>query len=165
MMLRWIEEVLKPYVEANGGGADGKYTFLFLDPAKSHLTAAVRETFKELRIDLAVMPASTTYKFQLIDVAIGKVFKDGMYEGWTKWMLEENDSLGLTRAGNRKHPSLVNCVEWADAAWKNISADTIRRGAKKTYMMPEPGPEIEGYEDGEVQVEENEIELVERNVE
>ena len=165
MMLRWIEEVLKPYLEENGGGSDGRYAFLFLDPAKSHLTERVREKFAELRVDLAVMPASTTYKFQLIDVAIGKAFKDSMYEGWTKWMLEQNDSLGLTRAGNRKHPTLVNCVEWADAAWKNISADTIRKAAKKTYMTADPGPEIEGYQDEEVELREDEDELVEQDIE
>ena len=56
------------------------------------------------------MPASTTYKYQLIDVLIGKVFKDHMFDSWSTWMLEENGKLGFTPAGNRKHPTLADCI-------------------------------------------------------
>ena len=75
-MLLWIDDVLTPYLEEHGGGENGLYAMLIMDPATSHLTAAVRRKLKKLRVDIAIMPASTTYKFQLIDVGIGKAFKD-----------------------------------------------------------------------------------------
>ena len=57
------------------------------------------------------MPASTTYRFQIIDVAVGKPLKDELYEQWATWMLEENNRLGLTSAGNRRHPSRKNVLD------------------------------------------------------
>ena len=70
-MLLWIDDILLPYLEENDGGPDGEPSLLVMDPARPHLTPDVRARLKEIKVDLAIMPASTTYKFQLIDVAIG----------------------------------------------------------------------------------------------
>ena len=118
-----------------------------MDPAKPHLTVDVRSRLKEIKVDIAVMPASTTYKFQLIDVAIGKPLKDGIYEEWARWMLEENDALGYTAANNRKHPTRPNILDWFYKAWLEVREETVLKTVPKVHMQEAPGPEIAGYVD------------------
>ena len=113
------------------------------------------------------MPASTTYKYQLID-AIGKVFKDHMFDAWSTWMLEENDKLGLTPAGNRRHPTIADCIDWIGDSWKKIKRSNILNAVEKCYMKTDPGPPIEGYLDLDQFQEgivENEEDLIEEDIE
>ena len=74
-MCEWISDVLIPHLDAEGRGED-EWALLILDPATAHLHTDTKEFLKENRIALAMMPASTTYKFQIIDVVVGKAFKD-----------------------------------------------------------------------------------------
>ena len=120
-----------------------------MDRARPHITNAVRTHLKANRIDVTVMPASTTYKYQLIDVSIGKPFKDGIYEQWATWMLNENDSLGPTGAGNRKHPTRPNGLDWVQKACDGIRTDTITKTVPKVHMHANHGQPIEGYDESE----------------
>ena len=74
-MLTWISDVLKPYLVEHGGGPNGSVAILFMDPAKAHLLASVRAALLRINCHVAIMPASTTYLFQMIDVVVGKMFK------------------------------------------------------------------------------------------
>ena len=125
----------------------------------NNITDAVRTHLKANRIDVAVMPASTTYKYQLIDVSIGKPFKDGIYEQWATWMLNENDSLGPTGAGNRKHPTRPNVLDWVQKARDGTRPDTITntKTVPKVHMQANPGRPIEGYDESEDIASEDEI--------
>ena len=80
----------------------------------------------------------------MIDVVIGKVFKDKMCDQWATWTLEESQKLGTTPAGNYKHPSYVDCLNWVVQAWKDFDKSGIKKKAKELGMTPELGPEI-GY--------------------
>ena len=90
-----------------------------------------------------------------------------MYEMWANWMVKENDGLGYTKAGNRKHPTRTNCVDWAWQAWQDLRPAIITKTAPKVYMTPDPGPPIPGYKGGNFgdEPEENEDELSERDIE
>ena len=112
-----------------------------MDPTRPHIGDAVKAHLRENRIDIAVMPASTTYKYQIIDVVLGKPFKDGIYE-WASWMLNSNDALGLTAAGNRKHPTRPNVLDWVQRAWKNIREGTILKTVPKVHMQTELGNQL-----------------------
>ena len=155
LMIMWLDDILIPYVESCGGGVNGdRWTLLIMDAAKSHMTQAVKEHLRANRIDIAIIPASQTYRFQLVDVSIGKPLKDGIYEEWCTWMLNENDDLGLTAAGNRKHPTHPNVLDWVQKAWENcIRAETILKTVPKVYMLAEAGEEVEGYKDEEQEPE------------
>ena len=61
-----------------------------------------------------MIPANTTYKFQIIDVVVGKVFKDHMCDAWADWMLQECAKAGTTDAWNYKHPKFTypDCLKW-----------------------------------------------------
>ena len=112
------------------------------------------------------MHAFTTYRFQLIDVAVGKPFKDELYEQWATWMLEENNRLGLTPAANLRHPSRKNALNWIKKSWDLLKPSCILNAVDKCYMNPDPGPVIEGYqEDYFAQgIKENEDELQESDI-
>ena len=65
-------------------------------------------------------------RFQMIDVVVGKVFKDKMCDQWATWTLEESQILGTTPAGNYKHPSYVDCLNWVVQAWKIFDKPGIK---------------------------------------
>ena len=81
-------------------------------------------------------------------------------------MLEENNRLGLTPAGNRRHPSRKNALDWIKKSWDSLKPSYILNAVDKCYMNPEPGPVIEGYqeENFEQEIEENEEELQEGDI-
>ena len=100
---------------------------------------------KANRICLAMMPASTTYKFQMIDVVIGKVFKYHMCYAWANWMLEECQAAGTTFAGNYKHPTYPDCLKWVVQSWAKLDTAGVRKAAKRLGMTADPGPAIPDY--------------------
>ena len=144
-MLEWLVDVLLPYLLTHGGGPNGKHALMLWDPFKAHLTKLVRKWLKENRVDMAVMPASCTRKFQMIDIVVRAALKNEVYELWAQWMLQTNDSLGLTAAGNRKHPTLKDVIEWLDTSWNAVSMEGVKKKAKELGMSAESGPAVEGY--------------------
>ena len=76
-MIEWIQDILLPYLDSEGRGSD-EWALLIMDPASAHRVKEVLELLLELRVAVAMMPASTTWKFQMIDVAVGKPFKDAV---------------------------------------------------------------------------------------
>lgn len=94
-----------------------------------------------------MMPASTTYKFQMIDIVVGKLFKDHMCDEWADWMLNECQKSGTTVAGNYKHPLYVDCLQLVTRSWEKLDTAGVVKKANKLGMAAEPGPEITGYVD------------------
>ena len=92
-----------------------------------------------------MIPASTTYLYQMINVVIGKPFKDAMCDLWAEWMLHEKPKLGLTAAGIYKSPTQMDCISWVAQAWKELSAAGVVKKAKDLGMTADPGSAIEGY--------------------
>ena len=85
-MILWIRDILVPYIEANGGGRNStQWALLILDPAPAHRHDRIKALLKFHHVRVAMMPASTTYKFQMIDVVVGKPFKDAIF--FEKWKL------------------------------------------------------------------------------
>ena len=78
----------------------------------------------------------------LIDVVVGKKFKDGMCEAWVTWMLENNLT---TSSGNWKKPKEMDCLSWVVKAWEEVGSSGILRKARELGMLADPGPEVEGY--------------------
>ena len=147
-MIEWIQDVLIAHLDAEGRGAD-EWALLILDPASAYRAEDVLELLKENRIAVAMMPSSTTYRFQMIDVVVGKPFKDIVCDQWAKWMLEECESRGVTPAGNFRHPSPTDCNNWIVQAWKELSMAGVKKKATELGMAAAPGPVVEGYVDAD----------------
>ena len=95
-----------------------------------------------------MMPASTTYKFQMIDVVVRKPFKQAMCDQWATWMLKNQNE--VTKAGNYKHSKQADCVEWV---WEEFSMEGVKSKAVELWMTSDLGPEIEGYQPGKSYVD------------
>jgi len=61
-------------------------SLLIWDTFRAHLTDAMKEEAKRLRIDLAVIPGGLTSILQPLDVCLNKLFKDRMRQKWDDWM-------------------------------------------------------------------------------
>ena len=145
-MIAWIKDILLPYVESHGGGKNSQqWTLLILDPATAHRDASVKKLLSDNKILLAMMPASTTYRFQMIDVVVGKPFKDSMCNLWATWMLEQSEKIGVTKAGNYKHARQDECCDWVVDAWKKLSMAGVVKKAPSLGMTSDLGPEWPGY--------------------
>ena len=90
-----------------------------------------------------MMPASTTYLYQMIDVVIGKPFKDAMCDLWGEWMV--NSGMQTTPDGNYKAPKPMDCISWVAQAWKELKTTSVVKKAKELDMLADPGPVVEGY--------------------
>ena len=145
-MIAWVKEIFLPYLQSKGRRSD-EWALLIMDPATGHRTEKVKAFLKANRICLAMMPASTTYKFQMIDVVVGKVFKDHMCDAWANWMFEECKKVGTTAAGNYKHPTYPDCLKWVVQSWAKLDTAGVRKTAKRLGMGADPGPIIPGYVD------------------
>ena len=140
-MIAWLKEIFLPYLASKNRGPQ-EWALLIMDPATGHRTAAVKKFCKENRIQIAMMPASTTYLFQMMDVVVGKPFKDAMCEQWATWMMKNNL---VTPTGNWKKPSRMDCLDWVVRAWAELGISGIVKKSKELGMTPDPGPVVEGY--------------------
>ena len=143
-MIEWIQEILLPYLDTEGRGPE-EWALLILDPASSHRVEEVLDLLKDLRITVAMMPASTTWRFQMIDVTVGKPFKDLLCDQWATWMLENCERRGVTAAGNFRHPTPTECNTWVTKAWEELEMSGVLKKAAELGMTPAPGPPVEGY--------------------
>ena len=84
-----LKEVFLHYCASKNRGTN-EWALLLMGPATGQSTDAVKVFCKANRIQSAMMPASTTYLFQMIDVVVGKKFKDEMCEQWATWMMTNN---------------------------------------------------------------------------
>ena len=64
-------------------------------------------------------------------------------------MLKHCFDKGLTKAGNMKHPTRPDCVNWVHKSWANLDPQIILNTVKNCYMLPDPGPVVEGYDEQE----------------
>jgi hypothetical protein len=66
VMLRWVAEVLAPYVEE---APEGIVPVMFLDSYRAHMMASVVERIQALGIDVFHIPGGCTGLCQPVDVA------------------------------------------------------------------------------------------------
>ena len=116
---------------------------LIMDPATAHRDAQVKKFYLKNRIQIVMMPGSTTYLYQMIDVVIGKPFKDAMCDLWGEWMV--NSGMKTTPAGNYKSPTPMDCISWVSQAWNDLKTTGVVKKAKELGMTADPGPVVEGY--------------------
>ena len=57
-------------------------------------------------------------------------------------MLEDNNMLGLTPAGNRRHPSRKNALDWIKKRWDSLKPSCILNAVDKCYMSPDPSQSL-----------------------
>jgi hypothetical protein len=69
-MLKWIELLLKPYVEQNPG-----LSHVILDDYNSHKTPDVLRALRSLNCIVSILPGGSTSQIQPLDVGVNKPIK------------------------------------------------------------------------------------------
>ena len=84
-MLKWIELVLKPYVEQNNG-----LSHVIIDDYNSHKTPVVLHALRSLKCIVSILPGGSTSQIQPLDVGVNKPFKGHLKNKWGDFMVIEN---------------------------------------------------------------------------
>ena len=139
LFLEYLEDVIKPYLISHGGGEgkNKKRAAFFLDIATHHVTPAVYLWLKKHNVDKYLIPASLTYKLQMVDVSLAAQYKNHLYTLWCTWMLKQiEENKFRIPSLNYIAPSKGKCIEWCSIAWNMISNENIKNGCTRCYMSP-----------------------------
>ena len=127
VMIRWVVEVLAPYVEE---APEGIVPVLFLDSYRAHMMASVVERIQALGIDVFHIPGGCTGLCQPVDVGFNKPFKTLMRKQWDTWMMSKWEQ--ITAVDNTPKPTQHIVSEWVLAAYDEFSPHVIRNSWTKT---------------------------------
>jgi hypothetical protein len=126
-MLRWVDEILKPYLKVNPP-PPGIVPVILLDAYRCHMMASVTDAIAELGIEIIHIPGGCTGLTQPLDVGINKPFKSRVRVLWEEWMINEIDRTGLVYAPTRQDIS-----SWvAEVVWGLNGKQLMRNAWRKT---------------------------------
>ena len=116
VMLVWVEEPLKAYIEQ---APDGIIPLLILDSYQCHMMALVVNQIQEMGMEVIHIPGGCTGLCQPVDVGFNKPFKDRLRDLWINWMIDEGLATGTTTSPSRKV-----VAEWIDAIIAEMKIET-----------------------------------------
>ena len=96
-MLRWVDEILKPYLKVNPP-PPGIVPVILFDAYRCHMMASVTDAIAELGIETIHIPGGCTGLTQPLDVGINKPLKSRVRVLWEEWMINEIDCTCLVYA-------------------------------------------------------------------
>ena len=108
-MLRWVKEVLKPYLAVNPPPPDIIMVIL-LDAYQCHMMASVTNAIADLGIKIISIPGGCTGLCQPLDVRINKPFKAHVRNLWEEWMIEEINRTGMVFTPMRGWKVRRSCI-------------------------------------------------------
>ena len=80
VMLEWLKLILLPYLKTCQPYLAGGYAILILDQSDTHKEDLIYKWCKKHRVILVFLPASLTWRFQCVDVAIASRMKGYLYD-------------------------------------------------------------------------------------
>ena len=116
------------------------------DPAKAHCTRKVKALCDKLNIVVIFIPASLTYKYQLVDVCFAATFKEYYSTLWTRWFVGQLEKayMGegkayMPKSLNYIKPSIAVCILWVQVAFAKMKRNKsmFKRKAVDLYMAGE----------------------------
>ncbi len=126
-MLRWVEEILKPYLAINPPPL-GIVPVILLDAYQCHMMASVTNKIADFGIKIIHIPGGCTGLTQPLDVGINKPFKSRVRALCEEWMINKIDRTGLVYAPTREDIS-----GWvAEVVWGMDGKDLMRNTWRKT---------------------------------
>ena len=126
-MLRWVDEILKPYLQVNPP-PPGIVPVILLDAYRCHMMASVTDAIAELGIEIIHIPGGCPGLTQPLDVGINMPFKSRVRVLWEEWMINEINRTGLVYAPTREDIS-----SWvAEVVWGLNGKQLMRNAWRKT---------------------------------
>jgi hypothetical protein len=126
-MLRWVKEILKPYLAVNPPPL-GIMPVILLDAYRCHMMASVINKITDLGIEIIHIPGGCTGLTQPLDVGINKPFKSRVRALWEEWTINEINRTGLVYA-----PTREDIFGWVvEVVWGMDGKDLMRNAWRKT---------------------------------
>ncbi len=126
VMLRWIEVVLKPYIETS---PQDVVPIIFLDSYRCHMMGSVVQAIEELGCEVMHIPGGCTCVLQPIDVDFNKPFKSCYRNRLRNWMVQE-----AIMHGEINCPSREQVAQWIVTASEFLSTQTIHNAWRRTGL-------------------------------
>jgi DDE superfamily endonuclease len=135
VMHKWIDEVLRPYVQQ---APPGIVPLLMLDQYKGHMVEEVAHHIQDLGVEVEYIPANCTFLAQPVDVGIGKPMKDRIRASWEAWMVASGAL--ETRVAD---PRRQDVAQWVVDAVGNMTESIVRNAwLHDQYSYYTYGPEL-----------------------
>jgi transposase len=99
IMVKWLEQVYIPHLQATG--QDISKSILFLDNCSAHKTEECLAFFSLAGVGYEFFPPHCTPILQPLDQTVNREFKREYEKEWAKWF-QETGCFGRTPKGNRK---------------------------------------------------------------
>jgi hypothetical protein len=117
VMLYWVDNILKPYVEQ---APPGVVPYLLLDKYKCHYQGSVANAIEDIGVEWDIIPGGCTSLVQPIDVGIGKPWKYRMRNRLEEWTT-------TTTTADRIKPKEARLLiaNWAAEAWAALPNDIV----------------------------------------
>jgi hypothetical protein len=142
VMLMWVEVILEPYIKT---APDGVRRILFLDSYHCHMMASVVQRVQGIGVEVIHIPGGCTGVCQLVDVSIGKPFKNRVTCCWENWMVES----GGLEEERTKTPSHQELSEWVIKGLKSIGTTIVRNSWRHHGFSYFPGEDSISSDDGQ----------------
>ena len=122
VMLRWVDEVIEPYVAT---APEDVVPVLLLDSYRCHIMASVVNKITKLGVEVIHIPGGCTGLVQPLDVGYNRPFKVRIRKKWQEWMME---SVRVSRAISA--PDREDVSTWiAESFWELNDKPNIIKNA------------------------------------
>lgn len=118
VMLLWVEQVLRPYVET---APNGIQPFILLDSYRCHMMSSVVTVIQDLGVQVEHIPGGCTGLCQPLDVGINKPMKTRCRNKWEQWMM----TIGMEQAIT-KQPSRQEVSQWCIESVNELPTEIIK---------------------------------------
>jgi len=125
LMLRWVEDVLAPYVAL---APPGIIPIILLDSYRCHIMASVVNVIQDLGCEVVHIPGGCTGLVQPLDVGYNKPFKVRICAAWEEYMINDMRANGTIASPSREEVS-----HWiSEACWALEGSPVIKNACLKT---------------------------------
>ena len=118
----YIRQEVHNFLSENAIG-NNKAT-LYLDSAPCHLTAPVKDTFKEIGCNFEFIKKRCTNMHQPFDVCMFAPIKRQLCAKWSHWYLFEDKT--YTVHGSMRSPGYTTVIQWLSDIWRDFDTNIIR---------------------------------------
>ncbi len=122
-MLKWIDEILAPYVST---APEGVVPTLFLVSFSVHMMATIVNGIQDLGVQVEFIPPGCTGLLQPVDIGYNKAFKAKLRTEYNTWLLNQDPDQRIPATTCR------NVANWIVAAEMNITDNTLKNSWRKT---------------------------------
>jgi hypothetical protein len=119
VMLRWVEDVLAPYISL---APPGIIPLILLDSYQCHIMALVVNVIQDLGCEVVHIPGGCTSLVQPLDVGYNKPFKTHICACWEEYMIND-----MRTNGSISTPLHLDVSAWVAEAYWDLEKNPIMK--------------------------------------